>query len=83
MIDALSGQIFEFELPTQGETVLGSIAPKDIAAYIKQRYHFPLSKKHIDIREHHNNIKTLGDHEIYINLGNNFAGKAIVRIKKK
>ena len=48
MIDALSGQIFEFFLPTSQTKVHGSIHPKDVAEYIAHKYRFPVTKKHID-----------------------------------
>ena len=48
MIDALSGQVFEFVLPTSQTKVHGSIHPKDVAEYIAHKYRFPLTKKHID-----------------------------------
>ena len=80
MIDALSGQVFEFVLPTSQTKVHGSIHPKDVAEYIAHKYRFPLTKKHIDFWGVHSSFKTLGLHDIYIDLGSNFACKAQVKI---
>lgn len=80
ILDGLEHQVFEFFLKTDesGKKVYGSISPKEIATYISKKYHFPLTKKHVKIS--YSSIKTLWDHDIYIDLGNNFAVKAVVRI---
>lgn len=83
IINALSGQIFEFFLPTSGTKVHGSIQPKDVADYITHKYRVPVTKKHIDFWGVHSNFKTLWIHDIYIDLGSNFAGKAQVKISPK
>lgn len=80
MIDILHGKIFEFQLKSSGEKVHGSIHPKDVAEHIAAKLRLPVQKKHIDFWGVHSSLKTLGDHDIYIDFGNNFATKAIVRI---
>lgn len=80
IIEKLQGQIFEFFIPTSQTKVHGSIQPKDVAEYIAQKYRVPVTKKHIDFGGVHSSFKTLGLHDIYINLGNNFATKAQVKI---
>lgn len=81
MIDALEGKVFEFFLKASGSKVYGSITPKEVAEYIAKRYHFPLSKKHIDFWWGHSNLKTLWNHDIYVDLWENYAVKAVVSIK--
>lgn len=81
IINALEWQIFEFRLKASWEKVYGSISPKEVAEYIVQKYRFPLSKKHIDFGGVHSSLKTLWDHDIYIDLWKNYAVKATVSIK--
>lgn len=83
IIETLSGKIFSFELPGSGEKLYGSIHPKDVAEYIKKKFHIPLSKKHIDFWGVHSNFKTLWKHDIYIDMWENYATKAIVEISLK
>ena len=85
IIDALEHKVFEFFLKTDGsgKKVYGSISPKEVAEYISKKFHFPLTKKHIDFWSNHSALKELGEHDIYINLWNNFAAKAIVKISWK
>ena len=83
IIDALHGKVFEFFLPTSQTKVHGSIQPKDVAEYIVKKYRFPIQKKHIDFWWVHSSFKTLWEHDIYINLGSNFATKAQVKISPK
>ncbi len=83
IIDALTWKVFEFSLPCSGEKVHGSIHPKDVAEFITQKFRFPIWKKHVDFWGVHSSLKTLGDHDIYIDMGSNFATKAIVRIIAK
>lgn len=82
IVDALEHKVFEFHLKTDAthKKVYGSISPKDVAEYISKKFHFPLTKKHIDFGGTHNALKQLGDHDIYVNLWENYAVKAIVRI---
>ncbi len=80
ILDTLSGEKLEFFLKTSWTKVYGSILPKDVAAYIHKKYKIPLTKKHIDFGWVHSWLKTLWDHDIYIDLGNNFAEKIVVRI---
>ncbi len=79
----LEGEVFSFELPGSGEKLYGSIHPRDVAAYISKKYHIPLSKKHIDFWGVHSSFKTLGDHQIYIDLWANYAVKSTVRLTRK
>ena len=80
IIQSLEWQIFEFTLKAQGTKSLGSIKTQDIARYIDKKYHIPLQKKHIVFLENSSVLKLFWDHEIYIDLWNNFACKAVVRI---
>lgn len=75
------GQIFLFELPWKDGHIFGSVTPKDVAELISKKYHYPLTKKHIDFGPHHSNFKSQGIHEIYIDMGKNYAVKAKVEIK--
>lgn len=81
MIDELQGKVFEFSLKASGDKVYGSITPKEVAEYIAKKYRFPLSKKHVDFGWVHSSFKTLWNHDIYIDLWENYAVKAIVSIK--
>jgi large subunit ribosomal protein L9 len=83
IIDELSAKVFEFALQASGEKVHWSIQPKDVAEYIAQKFRIPISKKHIDFGWVHSSLKHLWEHEIYIDLGSNFATKAKVRIVAK
>lgn len=83
IIDALEHQILDFSLKTSWEKVYGSIHPRDVAEYISKKYRIPLTKKHIDFWWVHSSFKTLWDHEIYIDLWENYAVKAIVRISSQ
>jgi len=80
MLDELEGKIFEFSLKTNGSKVYGSVTSKDIAEHISKKYHFPLSKKHIDFLGNHSKLTSLWKHDIYIDLGENFAVKAQISI---
>lgn len=80
IVDTLEHQVFEFSLKSSGDKVYGSIHPKDVAEYIEKKYRIPLTKKHIDFWGVHSCFKTLGDHDIYIDLWENYAVKALVRI---
>lgn len=79
----LEGQTFTFELSWTGDKLYGSVSPKDVAEYISKKYHIPLTKKHIDFWGVHSSFKTPGDHSIYIDLGANYAVKAVVQLKLK
>lgn len=81
IIDSLEGQEFVFSLKVGGAKVYGSVSEKDVAEYIAKHYHFPLTKKHIDFWGTHSHLKTLGSHEIYVDLGENYAVKARVIIQ--
>lgn len=83
IIDTLHGKVFEFFLPTSQTKVHGSIHPKDVAEYISKKYRVPVQKKHIDFWGVHSCFKTLWEHDIYIDLGWNFATKAQVKISPK
>ena len=80
IIEALEHQVFEFFWKASREKVYGSITPKDVAEFITKKYRLPLTKKHIDFWWVHSNFKSLWDHDIYIDLGENYAVKAVVRI---
>jgi len=80
IIDALEWEVFEFSLKASGEKVYGSVSPKEVAEYIVKKYRFPITKKHIDFGGVHSSFKTLWNHDIYIDLGKNYAVKAIVSI---
>ena len=80
IIATLGWQIFELKLKSHGNKALWSIKSQDIAAYIDKKYHIPLHKKHIALQGSAWSLKTFWDHEIYVDLWNNFAAKAIVRI---
>ena len=80
IIQTLQWQVFELHLKSHWAKALWSIKPQDIVQYINKKYHLPLQKKHIVFRENTGALKTFWDHEIYVDLGNNFAGKALVRI---
>ena len=80
IVQTLQWQTFELHLKSQWAKALWSIKAQDIANHIHKRYHIPLQKKHIVFRDTTGALKSFWDHEIYIDLGNNFAGKAIVRI---
>lgn len=80
ILDAISGETLEFTLKTSGTKVYWSIHPKDVAEYMSKKYRFPLTKKHIDFWGVHSALKTLWDHEIYIDLWGNFATKINVHI---
>jgi len=83
MVDALSGQEFEFALKGSDKKVYWSVVPKDVAELISKKFHFPISKKHIDFGWVHSSFKTLWRHDIYIDLWENYAAKAIVVIKSE
>ncbi len=80
IIDRLTGITLDFFLKTSGKKVYGSISPKDIAEQIKKKYNIPLTKRHIDFWKAHGTLKTLWEHEVYIDLGNNFATKLTILI---
>lgn len=81
IVERLTWETFTFFLPGSGIKLYGSIHPKDVAEYIQKKYHFPLTKKHIDFWGVHSSFKTLWKHDIYIDMWENFAGKAFVEIK--
>ena len=83
ILDTLTGEELHFSLQTSGTKVYGSILPKNVAEYISKKYKFPLTKKHIDFCGSHSSLKTLGEHDIYVDLGNNFAVKMKVHISAK
>ncbi len=83
IIDTLSGEIIEIEVQSSGSKMQGSIAPRDIAEHVAKKYKFPLTKKHIDFWGVHSSLKHLGDHDIYIDMWDNFATKMVVRISSK
>lgn len=76
----LEGKIFDFTLRAQGKKALWSIKAQDVISSIQKKYHIPLQKKHIVFEKQASALKSFGDHEIYIDLWNNFAKKALVRI---
>jgi len=80
MLEALEWQVFEFTLKASWSKVYGSITGKDVAEHISKKYHFPLTKKHIDFIWTQSKLTTLWKHDIYIDLGENFAVKAVVSI---
>jgi len=80
IIDTLEHQILEFTLKASWDKVYGSIHPKDVAEYVSKKYRVPVSKKHIDFWWVHSSFKTLWNHDIYIDLWENYAAKAIVHI---
>jgi len=83
IIDALQQQVFEFTLQASWNKVYGSITPKDVAEYVTKKYKVPVSKKHIDFGWVHSSFKTLWSHDIYIDLWENYAAKAVVQISPK
>jgi len=83
IVDTLEHKIFEFELSGTDTKVYGSITPKDVAEYIAKKYRFPITKKHIDFWWVHSSFKTLWNHDIYIDMWENYAVKAQVYIKVK
>ncbi len=83
ILDTLTWEVLEFQLQTSGTKVYGSILPKDVAEYISKKYKIPLTKKHIDFGWVHSSLKTLWNHEIYIDLGSNFAQKIQLHISSK
>jgi len=83
IVDALEHKVFEFELPWNDTKLYGSISPKDVAEYIAKKYRFPITKKHVDFGWVHSSFKTAGNHDIYIDLGENYAVKASVKISVK
>ncbi len=80
LVDTLSWEVFPFTLSWSGNKTYGSILPKDIAEYIVKKYRIPVTKKHIDLWWVHSSLKTLGDHDIYVNFWENYAAKAVVSI---
>ena len=80
IIDTLEHQTFDFSLKASWGKIYGSIHPRDVAEFISKKYRIPLTKKHIDFGGVYSCFKTLGDHHIYIDLWENYAVKAIVRI---
>lgn len=80
ILQKLEWQVFEFFLQSHGNKTLWSIKSQDIVSYVHKKYHIPLHKKHIVFQETSSTLKTFWDHEIYIDLWNNFAVKALVRI---
>jgi len=80
LVDTLSWEVFSFTLKTKWDKTFWSVLTKDIAEYISKKYKIPVTKKHIDISWWHSAIKTLWDHDIYVNFGENYAAKAVVRI---
>ena len=83
IIDAISGQVIEIEALVSGQKIQGSINQKDVAEIVAKKFKYPLTKKHIDFWGVHSSLKHLGDHEVYIDLWENFAAKMIVRIIEK
>jgi large subunit ribosomal protein L9 len=83
LVDALSGEVFPFELTGSGSKVYGSIVPRDVAEYVAKKYKIPVTKKHIDFGGVHSALKTLWKHDIYVDFGGNYAAKAVVEIKLK
>ena len=81
ILEQLEWQIFHFTLRVaHNQKALGSIKSQDIVEFIRKKYHISLHKKHIVLQEVGSNLKSFWDHQIYIDLWNNFAVKAIVRI---
>ena len=80
IIEQLSWWILEVEVQAVGSKIHGSISPKDIAELIVKKYKYPITKKHIDFWWVHSSLKQLWDHDIYVDLWDNFATKMIVRI---
>ena len=83
ILDAIAWQILEIEVWVSGQKIQGSITQKDIAELAAKRFKYPLTKKHIDFGGVHSSLKKLWDHEVYVDLGENFATKLIVRIIEK
>jgi large subunit ribosomal protein L9 len=83
LVDALSGEIFPFELTGSWTKVYGSIVPRDVAEYISKKYKIPVTKKHIDFGWVHSALKTIWKHDIYVDFWENYAAKSIVEIKVK
>ena len=81
IIQTLEWQQLHFALKAHGSKSLWSIKAQDIARYIDKKYHIPLQKKHIVFLENSSALKSFWDHEIYIDLWNNFACKAMVHIR--
>lgn len=81
IVDTLEWKVFEFALKASNKKVFGSVSEKDIADSINKKFHIPLTKKHISFLWSHSHLRELWKHEIYIDLGENYAVKAIVEIK--
>ncbi len=83
IVDALEHEVFDFTLKAHWDKVYGSVTPKDVAEYISKKYKIPVGKKHVDFWWVHSSLKSLGSHDIYIDLWENYAVKAIVQISPK
>lgn len=66
--EALHTKTLEFGLRGKGNKVFGGVSEHEIAERIEREYGYPIEKSHVRLPEG-KHLKTVGDHDIRINLG--------------
>lgn len=75
--ERLKDIVLELKAPAEKEHLFGSVGPKEIVQSLKDKK-IEISEKEVVMDEH---IKTIGEHEVLLDLGNNIKAKVRLVIK--
>jgi large subunit ribosomal protein L9 len=66
--ETLHAKTLGFGLRGKGSKIFGGVSEHDIAERIEREFGYPIEKSHVRLPEG-KHLKTVGDHDIHINLG--------------
>lgn len=75
--ERLKNITLEFKASAEKEHLFGSFGPKEISQALKEKNIF-VDEKQIIMDKH---IKTVGDHEVLVDLGHNIKSKLYIKVK--
>lgn len=75
--EMIEGKTITIKSKAKDDKLYGSVSEKDVIEVIEKSYNVQLEKKHIKMKEH---IKTIGSHEVEIQLSDKVKAKITIEV---